>query len=131
MENVNTVVKITGSRRFKMDANKFMTEYRRLCSTYQGCIDCPLSSDRPCAEIPARYRESFSSKLIKAVEDWSASHPVTTRADIFKKLYPDAALDGYGSLAICPFELNKNFMCLPDTDCVDCRKKYWSKEVQP
>lgn len=115
-----------------MDAIKFRTEFARMCSSYQTCSECAMPKECwECASLPANYTAELTSAIVKAVEDWSASHPVTTRADIFKKLYPDAALDGYGSLAICPFELNKNFKCLPDTDCPDCRKKYWSKEVQP
>lgn len=113
-----------------MDANKFMTEYQRMCTSYDRCADCPLYADKPCAEMPSRYTKEFSAKLIKVVEDWSTSHHATTRADLFKKLYPDAAHDGYGSLAICPFEIDRNFRCSNETDCADCRKKYWSKEVQ-
>ena len=113
-----------------MDANKFMAEYQRMCTSYDRCADCPLYADRPCSEMPSRYTKEFTAKLIKAVEDWSAAHPVTTRADLFKKTYPDAALDEYGVLAICPVELNKNFGCSSENDCADCRKKYWLEEVQ-
>ena len=81
--------------------------------------------------MPSRYTKEFSSKLIKAVEDWSASHPVTTRADLFKKIYPDAAIDPFGSLYICPADLIANFECEAQMSCPDCRKKYWSKVVQP
>lgn len=113
-----------------MDANKFMTEYQRMCNSYTRCADCPLYADKPCSDMPSRYTKEFATKLINTIKEWSNSHPVTTRADLFKKIYPDAALDVYGSLAICPFELNKNLKCLSDADCADCRKKYWSKEVQ-
>lgn len=114
-----------------MDANKFMTEYRRLCNTYQRCTDCPLSSDRPCGEVPARYTEEFSAKLIKTIEEWSAAHPITTRADVFKKLYPNAMTDNYGALHLCPVELDRTFNCKPEVECGECRRKYWGKEAQP
>lgn len=113
-----------------MDANKFMTEYRRMCTSYDRCADCPLYADKPCAEMPSRYTKEFSAKLIKAVEDWSIAHPVTTRAYLFKKIFPDAAIDPFGSLAVCPADLDKKFKCDDETDCIECRQKYWLKEVQ-
>lgn len=113
-----------------MDANKFMTEYHRMCASYDICADCPLYADKPCAEMPSRYTKEFSAKLIKAVEDWSASHPVTTRADLFMKIFPNAAIAPYGTLVVCPAELDTTFNCEDGLTCTECRKKYWSKEVQ-
>lgn len=114
-----------------MDANKFMTEYQRMCTSYDHCVDCPLYADRQCAEIPARYTKESSTKLIKVVEDWSASHPVTTRADLFKKIYPNAASFPSGALLVCPSVLDLNFKCEEEqSDCIECRQKYWNKEVQ-
>ena len=113
-----------------MDAIKFMTEYQRMCTSYDRCADCPLYADKPCSEMPSRYTKEFSSNLIKAVEDWSANHHATTRADLFKKIYPNAEIDQFGSLYICPCELNTNFKCEPEISCVDCRRQYWLKEVQ-
>lgn len=114
-----------------MNANKFMTEYQRMCTTYERCADCPLSTDKPCSEIPSRYTKEFSAKLIKVVEDWSAANPITTRADVFKKLYPNAITDNYGTLHICPADLDRTFDCQMESECCECRRAYWSKEVQP
>lgn len=111
-----------------MDANKFMIEYQRMCTSYDICADCPLYADKPCAEIPSRYTEEFAAKLIKAVEDWSATHPVTTRQDMFKKIYPNAATDRDGVVAICPKHLDKRFGgCVHEMKCSTCRQKYWLK----
>lgn len=113
-----------------MDANKFMGEYHRMCTSYDRCAECPLYADKPCAEMPSRYTKEFSAKLIKAVEEWSAAHPIITRADVFKKLYPNAITDNYGSLHLCPAELDRTFECQTETECFECRRKYWGKEVQ-
>lgn len=114
-----------------MDANKFMTEYQRMCTSYDRCADCPLYADKPCCEMPSRYTKEFSTKLIKAVEDWSANHPVTTRADLFKKIYPNAATGPSGALLVCPSELDLNFKCEEEqSGCIECRKKYWLKAVK-
>lgn len=114
-----------------MDANKFMGEYKRLCDTYARCVDCPLYIDKPCSEMPCRFTKDFADKLIKAVESWSTSHPIATRADLFKKIYPNAATVPSGALVICPTELDLNFKCEEQQDgCIACCKKYWLKEVQ-
>lgn len=113
-----------------MDANKFMTEYQRMCTSYDRCADCPLYADKPCAEMPSRYTKEFSTKLIKAVEDWSAAHPLTTRADLFKKIYPNAPTGPSGALLVCPTDLDLNFKCEEQSKCIECRKKYWLKVVK-
>ena len=112
-----------------MDANKFMTEYQRMCNSYTRCADCPLYADKPCSDMPSRYSAEFATKLIKAIEDWSAANPVTTRQAIFKKLYPNAVIGQDGVLLVCPKHLDKSFKCVNETDCPKCRQKYWLKEV--
>lgn len=113
-----------------MDANKFMTEYQRMCTSYERCADCPLYADKPCAEMPSRYTKVFSDKLIKAVEEWSASHPVATRAHIFKKVYPSVSTYQDGTIKICPHDLDIGFECPGPLSCIQCKTKYWNKEVQ-
>ena len=130
MENVNSAAKIIGSRRFKMDANKFMTEYRRMCTSYARCADCPLYADKPCSDMPSRYTKEFATKLINTIKEWSTSHPVTTRADLLKKIYPNAPTAPSGALLVCPTDLDVNFKCEEQSSCIDCRKKYWLKVVK-
>lgn len=77
-----------------MDANKFMTEYQRMCASYTGCRDCPLYTDNEqCTEIPSCFTKEFTDKVIKIVEDWSAAHPRKTRQDVFLEQYPEAGTD--------------------------------------
>ena len=113
-----------------MDANKFMAEYKRLCDSYTICADCPLNTDRPCAEIPSCYTNEFTTKLIKVVEDWSSAHPVPTRAHLFKKIFPNARTNKDGSLRLCPHDLDESFNCQRELNCIQCRTLYWLKEVQ-
>lgn len=101
-----------------MDAIKFITEYKRMCASYTHCRDCPLFKDRIlCSEIPSNYPEEFSTELTKVVKDWSAAHPITTRADLFKKVLPNTPTDSSGSLLICPAALEKDYHCDFDVDC--------------
>lgn len=112
-----------------MDAIRFMTEYKRMCDSQNRCSDCPLCIDRQCAEMPSRYTKNFSSELIKKVEEWSAAHPIITRADLFKKEHPNAATDGSGVLLICPVHIDKTIECQSGINCWQCREEYWLKEV--
>lgn len=114
-----------------MDAIKFINEHKRMCASYTRCQDCPLFKENTlCTEIPSHYPDEFAAEITKAIEDWSAAHPVTTRADIFKKIHPNAVTYEDGSMHICPHDIDKYFMCPDDYDCGECRKNYWLKEVQ-
>ena len=58
-----------------MDAVKFMKEYKRLCDEYSACVGCPLKNYGDC--IDAEPKE-----LVKAVEQWSAYHPLLTNGAV-------------------------------------------------
>ncbi len=113
-----------------MNANKFLQEYKRLCDSYNRCAECPLYIDKPCSEMPARFTNEFSAKLIKAVEEWSAAHPAATRAALFKKTFPNARTFKDGSLRLCPHDIDESFKCPLELNCAACRIQYWLKEVQ-
>lgn len=67
-----------------MDANKFMAEYKRMCTSYSDCRDCPVHTDNgQCTEIPSCFTKEFTDKVIKIVEDWSVAHPRKTRQGVF------------------------------------------------
>lgn len=55
-----------------------------------------------------------------------------TRQSEFLKLLPNAPLNKFGNLKICPAEVDKNMKCrrIPDNRCLDCRKEYWLAEVE-
>lgn len=114
-----------------MDAIKFRAEFARMCASYGACSECAIPKEcRECAALPSNYTTEITSAIVKAVEDWSASHPVTTRADLFKKTYPNAKTDQNGSLCICPHSIDTDINCPPDNDCQECGKNYWLKEAQ-
>ena len=110
-----------------MDAVKFLEEYRRMCESYENCDSCPLLHE---------YCDSFENlafvkKAVLAVEDWLATYSdsVTTRADLFKKMYPDVPTQQDGALLICPRCIDKDMKCSEGLYCWQCRKNYWLKEV--
>lgn len=112
-----------------MDTKKFTAEYRRLCSTYARCADCPLNGDGKCITPPHDYIHRFVS-ILNVVKDWSAAHPIVTRADIFKKIYPNVRTYTDGTLRLCPHDIDESFECPAELNCFQCRKKYWFQEVK-
>lgn len=120
-----------------MDANKFMSEFRRLCDSYYRCSDCPLGKDkRICGYYPGRYTQEAISAVIKTVEEWSAAHPCRTRQRVFLEQYSEAAIDMHGVLQICPMVISTTYRdsdgeCVnPTKKCEDCRREFWSQEVE-
>lgn len=118
-----------------MDANKFMAEYQRMCTSYAGCRDCPLHTDnRLCTEIPSNYPEEFAAKLIETVEAWSIAHPRKTRNSVFLEQYPEAEIDEQGYLQLCPRRISADCrsrvrLCTKRL-CSDCRREFWMQEVE-
>lgn len=73
-----------------------------------------------------------SEKVVKIVEEWSAEHPRKTRQNEFLKYYPKADVLSNGVISICPKLIegyNPSAGCC-DTDCYDCKTKYWTQEVE-
>lgn len=114
-----------------MDANKFMREYVRMCKSCDDCHECPLLLENGgCSYWPSTHDIEKYPKIIKAVENWSAAHPITTRAALFKKTHPFVVSDSTGALLICPVVVDKNVICPLNGECKQCRKNYWLKEAQ-
>lgn len=114
-----------------MDAVKFLQERERICRVYQNCEDCPLE-DVTCGGVLNVDAEC----LVDAVEEWSAAHPRKTRQSVFLKQYPDARIDAYGILRLCPMAISaahrdSSGVCGdPERECYDCRREFWTQEVE-
>lgn len=90
-----------------MDANKFMSEFRRVCDSYDRCSDCPLGQGRRiCSYYPSRYTPEAISAVIKIVEEWSAVHPRKTRQDVFLEQWPEAEIGVNGVIQLCPMSIS-------------------------
>lgn len=117
-----------------MDANKFMSEFRRICDSYDRCSDCPLGQGRRiCSYYPSHYTQETISAAIKTVEEWSTAHPRKTRQSVFLEQWPEAKrVDNI--LAICPKVLNMSLPCWiynnANVACEDCRREFWMQEVE-
>lgn len=119
-----------------MDAVECLKTKRRLCKAHTECRRCPLNIEEcgyaigcPCGELE---RENVA-ELVRRVEKLAKEHPVRTQQSVFLERYPNATIDEDGVLVICPWCIEQNG-CDKFNDhilmCSDCRRKYWSEEVQ-
>lgn len=109
-----------------MDALKFVKERNRMCKSFGGsCDGCSANKNTCCDAF------EWQEELITIVEEWSKEHPHKTRQDLFLEQYPDVSLS-YGIINIKPCQIVRNHTygecCI--TDCPQCRKEFWTREVE-
>ena len=117
-----------------MDAIEFIRERNRMCKSFgygEGCRSCPVyKKGNRCTAV------LWKEEIIPIVEKWSFEHPRKTRQSVFLEQYPDAVLDGFGVLRICPIYLSAEYRddCNGGKNivkkCSDCRREFWMQEVE-
>ena len=122
-----------------MDAVKFIEERDRMCKSFDaGCTGCPASNackNELCCAFDLGSTLDATAQ-VSIVEKWSAAHPIKTRQSVFIEQYPDAVLDGFGVLRICPIYLSAEYRddCSGCKNigkkCSDCRREFWMQEVE-
>ena len=111
-----------------MDAVEFLDKVDRL-------------SKRGSTEEKMRYNDyrtaGDNTWAVKFVEQWAAEHPVKTRQSVFLERYPEAAISKDGAIAICPLAISAayrhgNGACNKGNSdtCADCKRQFWSAEVE-
>ena len=120
-----------------MDAVKYLETRTRLTAMDKNgmcqidCYDCPLSVKNNDEVLCTVFEALYPEKAVAVVEKWAAEHPVKTRQSEFKEKYPYARLDEFGVLFLKPCDMDTIYKprkgCA--TPCDDCRKEYWSQEV--
>ena len=122
-----------------MDSVKFIEERRRMCKSFDtGCNGCPAfnaCNNNLCCAVGNESTLDATAQ-IAIVEEWSAAHPHKTRQSEFLKQCPEAAIDDYGVLRICPSLISTSHRSVNggcahiDSDCIDCRREFWMQEVE-
>ena len=112
-----------------MDAVECMKAVTRMLKS--GTIDCAIQK-----YISAQKKNDYEG-MVEAAEQWAAEHPAKTRQSVFLAQYPEAKLRRDGVLTICPLAISAayrhgNGACNKDNSdtCTDCRRKFWSAEVE-
>lgn len=106
-----------------MDAVECMKVITRMLKS--GTIDCAIQK-----YISAQKKNDYEG-MVEAAEQWAAEHPVKTRQSVFLKHYPGARITIDGYLHTCPMDVfsDTGINCGAQT-CHECRKAFWSAEVE-
>lgn len=111
-----------------MDAVKFIKERNRMCKSFGGsCDNCPADRNTCCDAF------EWQEELVAIVEEWSSTHPSKTRQSVFLEQWPKARIDTDGVLCACPINFVYNHPCFSgfnSSGCSDCRREFWSQEVE-
>ena len=115
-----------------MDALEFLRERRRMCKSYKNCDGCPFAK-RLCAIRDITSNEERKS-VIATVEQWAKEHPRKTRQSVFLEQWPEAEIDTYGCLMVCPKRISADckirYGDCSNRACPDCRREFWMEEVE-
>nr|DAI49534.1 MAG TPA: hypothetical protein [Caudoviricetes sp.] len=117
-----------------MDAVEFLKTKRRMCRAYLkgSCLGCKLHSVK---KVCGSWFLENPEEAVAFVEQWGKDHPIKTRQSVFLKQYPEAEINDYGVLRICPCLISishrtaRGGCAHTDSDCIDCRREFWMKEV--
>ena len=105
-----------------MDAVKFVKVRRRM-------FDAGENSEYGLFDMDTRAED-----VVKEVEEWSAAHPCKTRQSVFLAQWPEAEIDKFGILVVCPKRISadcrKKYDDCGDRLCPDCRQEFWMQEVE-
>lgn len=121
-----------------MDAMKFLSEAKRMCSNAGPCSTCDVNEF--CGFTP-EFPKDFGTvdqmhKMVKLVEKWAEEHPRKTRQSVFLEQYPEARIGDDGVLQIYPCSIsashrNARGNCVTmGRKCPDCRREFWMQEVE-
>ena len=112
-----------------MDAIKFVKQLRRM--NEKGVPKKRFIY--PCAGQETDSPE----EVVAEVEEWAKEHPTKTRQSVFLERYPEAAISKDGAIAICPLAISAayrhgNGACNKSNSdtCADCKRQFWSAEVE-
>lgn len=87
----------------------------------------------PCAGTETDSPE----EVVAEVEEWAKMNPIKTRQSVFLEQYPDAVISDDGLPEVAPCQLCAGLIHGNSVDdcesrglCTECRRKFWSKEVE-
>lgn len=120
-----------------MDAVTYIKEAMRMCKQAgDDCENCLAKVERFCQvqlsnTVPYKMQGN-EENAVSVVEKWAKDNPTKTRQSELLKMFPDAQIDTYGALTIRPCSIEKGLCskCTTLSDCVDCRREYWLKEIE-
>lgn len=102
-------------------------DYNRFCRSQKDCQKCPLYGTD--CSIPINDKKTLDF-VNDAVLTWCDNHPLETRLDKLKKIFPNIKLDERGLPPQgCPNSFDKNYRCPSHNNCSKCYEEYWLEEM--
>lgn len=126
-----------------MEFVKAMKIRKRMCEACKSkdniyyCKECQLSAGNNSVGVPCGELIHDNPELAEPIlEKWGKEHPVQTRADKLRELFPNLKLNTDGLPEICPLELDCNLKCevklldceYSETICNKCHRDFWTAE---
>lgn len=108
-------------------------DFARMCSKmYSKCDECPFAlinngKGGYCYDFIKKYTDETNEIILK----WCEEHPVKTRQTEFLKMFPNVGLVDGGTINICPNTIDCQYGANCNVlTCKECRRNYWSEEVE-
>lgn len=118
-----------------MDAVKFLKVLDKMCDG--KCRECEFGKVHSVNEGCRTWQRTHPKEAVEIAEKWAKEHPVKTRQSVFLEQYPEARLSEDGILLICPRMISAEYRGEDDScnrvnygTCADCRREFWSAEVE-
>lgn len=114
-----------------MDAVEFLKTLHRMCDRH--CTNCEFGK-RLCGFVTSCtvWRKTHPEEAVAIAEKWAEKHPIKTRQSEFLKMFPGADVgetDGCLTLNPCTIYGKMRKECAGKL-CHECRKAFWSAEVE-
>lgn len=105
-------------------------DFARMCNKMcPKCDECPLTlKNNGKREICDNFIRKFPDKANEIILKWCEEHPIKTRQEKFLEMFPNAPVDINGILRVSPCWLEE-IKCNGE-ECSECRRKYWSEEIE-
>ena len=118
-----------------MDAVEYLKTLCRMCNA--KCRKCEFGKVRSGFETCPVWQRTHPEEAAAIAEKWAKEHPAKTRQSVFLEQYPETRLSEDGILLICPRTISAEYRDENDScnrvkygTCADCRREFWSAEVE-
>ena len=117
-----------------MDALEFIKEAKRMCESYEECEACPANADGFDDCRIDHMHDIDAENAVNIVEKWAKEHPKKTRQRVFLEQWPEAEIDKFGCLEICPKHVSADYRSryvnCTNRVCGGCSREFWMQEVE-
>lgn len=119
-----------------MDVIEFKKEWKRMCDAQETCESCAFNDLSPTCGFDREDTVEYVERMVEVITQWSKTHPVITRQDLFLRQFPNAPKDDDGILSFLPCLFEPSMKIEPqgeelncDALCRDCKHRYWTEIV--